>query len=79
MWWSTPGKESLYMDFSMIKRLQMPKLDLRNIEWPKFDFSGRQWPKMPKLRIGNAVAKLPIVQGGMGVAVSAWPHSQSVM
>ena len=58
------------MDFSMIKRLQMPKLDLRNIEWPRFDFSGSQWVKMTKLRIGDAVAKLPIVQGGMGVGIS---------
>ena len=58
------------MDFSMIKSLQIPKLDLRNIEWPKFDFSGIQWPKMPKLRIGDAVARLPIVQGGMGVGIS---------
>jgi len=58
------------MDFSMLKRLQIPKLDLRNIEWPRFDFSGIQWPKMPKLRIGDAVARLPIVQGGMGVGIS---------
>ena len=58
------------MDFSMIKKLQIPKLDLRHIEWPRFDFTGRQWPKMPKLRIGGAVAKLPIVQGGMGIGVS---------
>lgn len=58
------------MDFSMIKKLQMPKLDLRNIEWPRFEFSGIQWPKMPKLRIGDAVARLPIVQGGMGVGIS---------
>jgi nitronate monooxygenase len=58
------------MDFSMIKGLQLPKLDLRNIEWPRFDFSGIQWPKMPKLRIGDAVARLPIVQGGMGVGIS---------
>ena len=58
------------MDFSMIKGLQLPKLDLRNMEWPRFDFSGIQWPKMPKLRIGNAVARLPIVQGGMGVGIS---------
>ena len=58
------------MDFSMIKRLQIPKLDLRNIEWPSFDFSGIQWPKMPKLKIGDAVARLPIVQGGMGVGIS---------
>ena len=57
------------MDFSMIKKLQIPKLDLRNIEWPRFDFSGSQWPKMTKLRIGDAVAKLPIVQGGMGVGI----------
>jgi len=58
------------MDFSMIKGLQLPKLDLRNIEWPRFDFSGIQWPKMPKLRIGDAEARLPIVQGGMGVGIS---------
>ncbi len=58
------------MDFSMIKKMQMPKLDLRSIEWPKFDFSGIQWSKMPKLRIGDAVARLPIVQGGMGVGIS---------
>ena len=58
------------MDFSMIKRLQIPKLDLRNIEWPRFDFSVNRLPKMPKLRIGDAVAKLPIVQGGMGVGIS---------
>ena len=58
------------MDFNMIKGLQLPKLDLRNIEWPRFDFSGIQWPKMPKLRIGDAVARLPIVQGGMGVGIS---------
>jgi len=58
------------MDFSLIKRLQIPKLDFRNFEWPRFDFSGIQWPKMPKLRIGDAVARLPIVQGGMGVGIS---------
>ena len=69
-WFSPPGKESPCMDFSMIKRLQIPKLDLRNIEWPKFDFSISQWPKMPKLKIGDAVAKLPIVQCGMGVGIS---------
>ena len=58
------------MDFNMIKKLQIPKLDLPSIEWPRFDFTGRQWPKMPKLRIGDAVADLPIVQGGMGVGIS---------
>jgi NAD(P)H-dependent flavin oxidoreductase YrpB (nitropropane dioxygenase family) len=58
------------MDFSMIKRLQIPKLDLRNLDWPRFDFSAGQWPKMPELRIGDAVAQLPIIQGGMGVGIS---------
>ena len=66
------------MDFSMTKRLQIPKLDLRNIEWPRFDFSGRQWPNMPKLRIGDTVAKLPIVQGGMGVGISLSGLSSAV-
>jgi len=58
------------MDFNMIKRLQIPKLDLRSLDWPRFDFSAGQWSKMPKLRIGDAVAKLPIIQGGMGVGIS---------
>ena len=58
------------MDFNMIKKLQIPKLDLRNLDWPRFDFSAGQWPKMPELRIGDAVAKLPIIQGGMGVGIS---------
>ena len=65
-----PEKEIPRMDFSMIKKLQLPKLELRSIEWPRFDFTGIQWPKMPKLKIGDAVARLPIVQGGMGVGIS---------
>ena len=58
------------MDFSMLSRLQIPKLDFSDIEWPRFDFSKIQWSRMPRLRIGNSVAKLPIVQGGMGVGIS---------
>jgi nitronate monooxygenase len=67
---STPGEENPCMDFNMIKRLQIPKLDLRSLDWPRFDFSAGQWPKMPELRIGDAVAKLPIIQSGMGVGIS---------
>jgi NAD(P)H-dependent flavin oxidoreductase YrpB (nitropropane dioxygenase family) len=58
------------MDFGMLSRLQIPKIDLSDIEWPRFDFSKIQWSRMPKLRIGDSVAKLPIVQGGMGVGIS---------
>ena len=58
------------MDFSMLSRLQMRKIDFSDIEWPKFDFSKIQWSRMPKLRIGDSVANLPIVQGGMGVGIS---------
>ena len=46
------------------------KIDLSDIEWPKFDLSKIQWSRMPKLRIGDSVAQLPIVQGGMGVGIS---------
>lgn len=46
------------------------KRDLSEIEWPRFDLSKIQWSRMPKLRIGDSVAKLPIVQGGMGVGIS---------
>ncbi len=58
------------MEISVIPRLQLPKIDLKNIEWPKFDLSGIRWSKMPKLKIGNSVSKLPIIQGGMGVGIS---------
>lgn len=58
------------MDFGMLSKLQIRKIDLSDIEWPRFDFSKIQWSRMPKLRIGDSVAKLPIVQGGMGVGIS---------
>ena len=58
------------MDFSMLSKLQLGKIDFSDIEWPRFDFSKIQWSKMPKLRIGDSVAKLPIIQGGMGVGIS---------
>ena len=48
----------------------MQKTGFNDIDWPRFDFSKIQWSRMPKLRIGDAVAKLPIVQGGMGVGIS---------
>jgi NAD(P)H-dependent flavin oxidoreductase YrpB (nitropropane dioxygenase family) len=64
------GKENQLMDFSMLSRLQIPKIDFSEIEWPRFDLSKIQWSRMPKLRIGDSVAKLPIVQGGMGVGIS---------
>ena len=58
------------MDFNIVSRLQIPKVDLAHMEWPRFDISRLRWSRMPKLRIGNAVARLPIVQGGMGVGIS---------
>ena len=54
----------------MLSRLKTRKIDLSDIEWPRFDLSKIQWTRMPKLRIGDSVAKLPIVQGGMGVGIS---------
>ena len=58
------------MDFGRLSKLQIGKIDFSDIEWPRFDFSKIQWSRMPKLRIGDSVAKLPIVQGGMGVGIS---------
>ena len=58
------------MDFSMLSRLPIRKIDFSDIEWPRFDFSKIQWSRMPKLRIGDSVANLPIIQGGMGVGIS---------
>lgn len=48
----------------------MPKFDLGKIEWPTFDISKIKWSKFPKLKIGDSVAEIPIVQGGMGVGIS---------
>jgi NAD(P)H-dependent flavin oxidoreductase YrpB (nitropropane dioxygenase family) len=48
----------------------MRKTGFSDIDWPRFDLSKIQWTRMPKLRIGDLVAKLPIVQGGMGVGIS---------
>jgi len=62
--------DNLLIDFNMISKLHIPKLDLGKIEWPKFDISRIQWSKIPKLRIGDFVPELPIVQGGMGVGIS---------
>ena len=57
-------------NYGILSKLQTRKIALGDIEWPKFDLSKIQWSKMPKLRIGDSVAKLPIVQGGMGVGIS---------
>ena len=58
------------MDFSILSELQIPKINLSNIEWPRFDLPRIRWSHIPKLRIRDSVAKLPIVQGGMGVGIS---------
>ena len=58
------------MDFIKYPWFQLPKIYLNNIEWPRFDIPKIGWSTMPKLRIGNTVARLPVVQGGMGVGIS---------
>ena len=57
-------------NLEILSKLQIRKIDFSDIEWPRFDFSKIQWSRMPKLKIGDSVAKLPIVQGGMGVGIS---------
>ncbi|MDB9822873.1 nitronate monooxygenase [Deltaproteobacteria bacterium] len=57
-------------DFDIMTRLQFPKIDIGSIEWPSSDVFRFQWSRMPKLTIGDSVAKLPIIQGGMGVGIS---------
>jgi len=58
------------VDFIKYPWFQLPKIYLNNIEWPRFDIPKIGWSTMPKLRIGDAVARLPVVQGGMGVGIS---------
>ena len=58
------------MDFVKQPGFKLPKMHFNNIEWPKFNIPKIGWSTMPKLKIGDAVAKLPIVQGGMGVGIS---------
>ncbi len=59
------------MDLTKI-RSQFQKWDISKIEFPKIDFSSLKLPKakLPPLKIGNLTAKIPIVQGGMGVGIS---------
>lgn len=58
------------MNYGVLPKLPIKKIGLRDIAWPTFDLSKIQWSRMPKLKIGDTVAKLPIVQGGMGVGIS---------
>ncbi len=58
------------MNFTKVSDLKLPRIDLNNIEWPKFRIPKIGWSRMPKLRIGDLVARLPVVQGGMGVGIS---------
>ena len=58
------------MDFIKYPGFQFPKERFNNIDWARFGIPKIGWSKMPKLRIGDAVASLPIVQGGMGVGIS---------
>ncbi len=59
------------MDFKNIIA-QIQKWDFSKIEFPKIDFSSVNLPgvKMPPLKIGSLSARVPIVQGGMGVGIS---------
>ncbi len=67
------------MNFSnLISNLQLPKIKHIRIELPKIDLSRIKLLRMPKLRIGNSVAKLPIIQGGMGVGISLSELAASV-
>jgi len=55
------------MDIKLKYNFKMPKIDFPKIDLEKY------FPKkikMPELRIGNLIAKVPIIQGGMGVRIS---------
>lgn len=58
------------MDFRIFSRMQIPEISSADMEWPNFDLSKIRCSKMPKLKIGDSVAKIPIIQGGMGVGIS---------
>lgn len=58
------------VNFNKISEFQIPRIDFGTIKWPRFDFSGIPWSRFPRLRIGDSVARLPIIQGGMGVGIS---------
>ena len=67
------------MDFKNIIN-QIQKWDFSKIEFPKIDFSSITLPgvKMPPLKIGSLTARVPIVQGGMGVGISLSGLASSV-
>jgi len=53
-----------------VEFIKIPKVDFSSLEWPKFDLTLINWSKMPKLKLGDLTAKIPIIQGGMGINVS---------
>ena len=63
-------RKKLNMDFSFKPKFQMPQFDRSRFKFPRFDFSGIDWHRMPRLKIGNIVAKCPNIQGGMGIGIS---------
>ena len=58
------------MDFNLVAKLKAFNLDIGRIERPGFDFSKMLPDEMPEMKIADCSARLPIVQGGMGVGVS---------
>ncbi|MBI9101955.1 MAG: nitronate monooxygenase [Spirochaetales bacterium] len=55
---------------NLFSHLKLPQVKFNRINLPKLDLSSINLSKMPKLKIGSSTAKLPIVQGGMGVGIS---------
>jgi len=55
---------------NLISNLQLPKIQHIKIDLPKINLSSFKLSKMPRLKIGSASPKLPIIQGGMGVGIS---------
>ena len=51
-------------------KIELPKLELPKFKLPKI--------KMPELKIGDIKAKIPIIQGGMGVGISLSKLSSAV-
>ncbi len=58
------------MEPDFISRFKSFTLDSAGFEWPRFDLSKILWDAVPGLKIGDCSARLPIIQGGMGVGVS---------
>ncbi len=74
---NVPDLETMHTNLKNVLQRCVQQLHLNEVK-PTIDKILKSKPSWPELRIGNLVAKTPIVQGGMGVGISLSSLASSV-